>query len=271
MLVVTRGDQSIAHAHVRDLPEYLRPDDCLVLNDTRVLPARLVGYRVATGGRWSGLFLAADPAGHWEVMCKTRGRLRAGERIMLEDRQADDAFPLTLLADLGDGLWAAQPAGLVQPTELLEEVGRVPLPPYIRGGEMEESDVEQYQTVFARQPGRDCRPDRRPALHQRIAGTTCRCGRGHLPRHAARGIGTFRPIAARRIEDHAMHSEWGEIGGHRATDRPAVPRADAWWPWAPPVSECWKRPRATGNCRPGRARPICSFDRRTRFGVSTRC
>ncbi len=92
MLVVTRSDQSITHAHVRDLPDYLRPGDCLVLNDTRVLPARLLGYRVATGGRWAGLFLAADAAGQWEVMCKTRGQLRAGEDIMLEDHRRPTPF-----------------------------------------------------------------------------------------------------------------------------------------------------------------------------------
>ena len=70
-----------------------------MLNDTRVLAARLLGYRTETGGRWSGLFIASDASGHWEVMSKTRGRLRAGETIMVQDRMAKDAFGLTLLAD----------------------------------------------------------------------------------------------------------------------------------------------------------------------------
>ena len=110
LLVVSRGTSSLQHAHVRDLPEYLVPGDCLVLNDTReILAARLQGYRTRTGGRWSGLFVTSDSAGHWEVLGKTRGRLSVGESVMLQDRQAEDAFCLRFVADLGEGLWAVQP------------------------------------------------------------------------------------------------------------------------------------------------------------------
>jgi S-adenosylmethionine:tRNA ribosyltransferase-isomerase len=211
MLIVGRDDQSIAHAHVRDLPEYLRPDDCLVLNDTRVLPARLVGYRIATRGRWSGLFLAANAQGHWEVMCKTRGRLRAGESIMLENRQAQDAFRLTLMADLGDGMWVAQPAIALPTVELLDQVGRVPLPPYIRGGTMDESDVEQYQTVFARRPGAIAAPTAGLHFTTELLGQLVDAGVAICRVTLHVGVGTFRPVTVRRIEDHQMHREWGAI------------------------------------------------------------
>jgi S-adenosylmethionine:tRNA ribosyltransferase-isomerase len=211
MLVVARREQSLTHAHVRDLPGYLHPNDCLVLNDTRVLPARLAGYRVATGGRWSGLFVASNAKGHWEVLCKTRGKLRTGEAVMLQDRRAEDAFRLTLLADLGEGLWAARPEHAGPPVEVLEVVGRVPLPPYIRGGAMDTEDIARYQTVFARQPGAIAAPT--AGLHFTnelltrlvdVGVSICR-----VTLHV--GVGTFRPIATEQIEDHRMHREWGEI------------------------------------------------------------
>ncbi len=211
LLVVSRRDQTLSHAHVRDLGDYLSPDDCLVLNDTRVLAARLLGYRTGTGGRWSGLFVSSDASGNWEVLSKTRGRLRVGETIMLQDRMAEDAFGLTLLAELGQGLWAVRPDDRGAPVDVLQRVGRIPLPPYIRGGEMEESDIEQYQTVFALQPGAIAAPTAglhftQPLLTQliRLGIDICR-----VTLHV--GIGTFRPITVDQLEAHEMHWEWGEI------------------------------------------------------------
>src|SRR5688572_16746589 len=81
LMVVRRDDESISHAYVRDLPEMLPRGDCLVFNDTKVIPARLVGRRQRTGARWSGLFLAADEHGVWQVLSKTRGKLEPGEAI----------------------------------------------------------------------------------------------------------------------------------------------------------------------------------------------
>lgn len=211
LLVVSRSEQSVTHAHVRDIGHYLRPGDCLVLNDTRVLPARLLGYRTSTGGRWSGLFVTSDPAGNWEVMGKTRGRLRAGETVMLQDRMARDAFPLTLLADLGNSLWAARPEREGPLTELLEDVGRVPLPPYIRGGEMEETDRQHYQTVYAQRPGAIAAPTAGLHFTDELLDQLVRegveiCG---LTLHV--GMGTFRPIKVERVEEHQMHAEWCEL------------------------------------------------------------
>ncbi len=211
LMIVSRQDQSLTHTYVRDLPEHLSAGDTLVLNDTRVLAARLQGYRTGTGGRWSGLFVTSDAAGHWEVLSKTRGKLREGERVMLQDRSAHDALCLKFLADLGEGLWVVQPDEQGSPVDVLQRVGRVPLPPYIRGGEMEEADIEQYQTVFARRAGAIAAPT--AGLHftndllARLTDAGIQLCRITL--HV--GIGTFRPIAVERLEAHTMHSEWGEI------------------------------------------------------------
>ena len=83
MMVVNRATQKIEHRHCYDIVEYLRPEDALVLNNTKVLPARLIGARAMTGGRWEGLFLQYDSRGFWEIMSKTRGYLRPGEKIEL--------------------------------------------------------------------------------------------------------------------------------------------------------------------------------------------
>src|SRR5437764_4609391 len=84
LLIVRRADQSLEHRSFCDLPELLDPGDLLVLNDTRVVPARLLGRRERTGGKWEGLFLRAAPDGIWELLCQTRGRLHEGETILVE-------------------------------------------------------------------------------------------------------------------------------------------------------------------------------------------
>jgi len=211
LLVVDRAGDFFMHKHVRDLPEILLPTDCLVLNDTRVIPARLVGFRTKTGGRWEGLFLESSPEGLWRVMGKTRGKLVPGETITLLDCQGNEAIRLHLGSKDPNGVWIVRPESDEEPFALLERVGRVPLPPYIRKGEMVESDRKHYQTIFARSPGAVAAPT--AGLHftehllrrlERRGITLCR-----LTLHV--GPGTFRPIETDRLADHSMHSEWGEL------------------------------------------------------------
>jgi S-adenosylmethionine:tRNA ribosyltransferase-isomerase len=211
LLVVRRADESLEHGHVRDLPQWLQPGDALVLNDTRVIPARLIGYRTNTGGRWSGLFLSADHAGNWQVMSKTRGKLAPGETITLQDRQRRDMCRLMLLSEMGEGLWAARPDSQEPALDLLDRIGRVPLPPYIRDGEMIESDRENYQTVFAEKAGAVAAPTAglhftEPLLHQLQAASIEIC---RITLHV--GLGTFRPVAAENLRDHKMHTEWASV------------------------------------------------------------
>ena len=212
LLVVDRKRKSLDHMHIRDLADVLRGGDCLVLNDTRVVPARLVGYRTATGGHWEGLFLEADPDGLWRVMCKTRGKLVPGETITLVNARGEDDVRLHLGTSLPDGLWAVRPETGEETFSLLERVGRVPLPPYIRKGEMVQSDRERYQTVYACKPGAVAAPTAGLHFTEPLLGRIetqgveiCR-----LTLHV--GPGTFRPITGPSLAEHRMESEWGQIG-----------------------------------------------------------
>jgi len=211
LMLVDRQRQTIDHFHVRDLPELLTSRDALVLNDTRVVPARLEGIRTATGGRWTGLFLRHSVQGLWEVLSKTRGKLQPGESVTLLDRTGEPTVCLYMATSLGAGRWAARPDRDQPAFELLEQVGRVPLPPYIRGGEMVADDAENYQTVYAEKPGAVAAPTAglhfTPGLLERISRQGVAIQR--LTLHV--GIGTFRPIAVDRLADHAMHAEWGCI------------------------------------------------------------
>src|SRR5437016_6861566 len=134
LMVVRRESGEIEHRHVRDLPEVLRPSDCLVFNDTKVIPARLVGRRDRTGARWTGLFLSADEHGVWQILSKTRGKLEPGEAIVVLSWDVRQTITLRLLTKLEGGMWAVRPEPMGDAFEILSRVGRVPLPPYIRDG-----------------------------------------------------------------------------------------------------------------------------------------
>ncbi len=210
-MIVDRLTREIDHAYIRDLPELLIKGDQLVLNNSRVIPAALVGFRTQTGGKWHGLFLEADEVGNWRVIGRTRGQLSVGETITLVDRDARPSTRLKLLARLEGGQWAVRPISDEPYLSLLDRVGRVPLPHYIRDGNMVSDDVLRYQTVFADAPGSVAAPT--AGLHFTNELLRQLEQRGvNLHRVTLHvGLGTFRPIAAERIEDHQMHSERGEI------------------------------------------------------------
>ncbi len=211
LMVVDRLRKTIAHHYVRDLPSILRAGDCLAVNDTRVLPARLVGYRRETRGRWEGLFLATESSGAWQLLCKARGRLMAGETIQLLDRQAREDAQLRLVAKSEEGLWLARPSDDEPAEKLLERIGRVPLPKYIRHGEMVDSDRLRYQTVYAKHPGSAAAPTAglhfTPELIEALVAGGIDFAR--LTLHV--GLDTFRPIKAQQLAEHKMHSEHGRI------------------------------------------------------------
>ena len=211
LMVVNRQASSIEHSYVRDLPEYLRPHDVLVFNDTRVIPARLVGRRERTGARWTGLYLESDSDGVWKILSKTRGKLEPGEAISVVSWDVRQSVRLRLLSKLDGGMWAVRPEPFAPALEILERVGRVPLPPYIREGEMIESDTANYQTVFARERGAVAAPTAglhfTPQLLARLKESGVE--QEFVTLHV--GIGTFRPITAERIGEHVMHAEWCSI------------------------------------------------------------
>lgn len=206
LMVLRRDSGRLEHHRFLDLPDLLSPGDAVVRNNTRVLAARLVGCRVSTGGRWEGLFLRGRPDGAWELLSRTRGRLTVGERV-----RTDTGLILHLIEKEALGRWLARPEPPGEPDELLAVHGRVPLPPYIRGGRDEPGDRQRYQTLFAEPPGSVAAPT--AGLHftaevferLRRRGVSWRDITLHV------GLGTFRPIATATIEEHTLHQEWAEV------------------------------------------------------------
>jgi S-adenosylmethionine:tRNA ribosyltransferase-isomerase len=218
LMVVDRRRQEIEHHHVRDLPNLLAAGDRLVLNDTKVIPARLVGQRAATLGRWQGLFLESTRDGLWRILCKTRGRLSPGETIRLFDREGRPGAELRLVEQLPGGEWLVKPASEEPANAVLERLGRVPLPPYIRGGNMVDADVANYQTVYARNPGAVAAPTAGLHLTKELLGSLADHGIGATAVTLHVGLGTFRPIETERLESHQMHSEWGQVTATAAAE-----------------------------------------------------
>ncbi len=201
----TRSDE---HAHVADLPRFLRAGDLLVLNDTRVLPWRLRGRR-ATGGAVECLLVRLDGE-VGEAFVKPSKKLQVGDRVPMED----GAITLVLRASLGQGRWTvalAAASGTV--AAALERCGRAPLPPYIPrdGAEDVAYDRARYQTVFAREPGAIAAPT--AGLHfttellQRVQAMGVEIA--YVTLHV--GEGTFAPLRTEVVEQHVMHAERYEL------------------------------------------------------------
>ena len=222
LMVVDRAADTISHHHVRDIAQFFRPEDCLVLNNTKVIPARLIGRRTQTGGNWEGLFLAADEHGLWKIMSKTRGKLTTGERVALQTPEGKIGFSIEMLAKQDDKTWLVKPLAESEqsandkPTPndtlaLLDRVGWVPIPPYIRNGRMVSSDREHYQTVYASKPGAVAAPTAGLHFSPELLAQLQNLGLDLVPLTLHVGAGTFRPIAAANIDEHIMHFEWCEI------------------------------------------------------------
>ncbi len=191
------------HRRMADLPALLRPGDVLVANDSKVIPARLYGRR---GPARVELLLHKPLArGEWEAFARPARRLRAGDEIVI-----GDDFSARLLEHEGEGRvrLAFETRGDFH--ELLRRHGEAPLPPYIRRA-AGESDVEDYQTIYARQDGSVAAPTAglhfTPALLQALKERSV----GFVPLTLHVGAGTFLPVKTERIEEHAMHAEAGEV------------------------------------------------------------
>lgn len=219
LLVLRLGGEVQSHRQFRDLPSLLAPGDLLVLNDTRVLPARVIGRRARTEGKWEGLILGTTAEGAWELLCQTRGRLIVGETLIVDAPDHVGTAPqlrLCLVGKTPAGRWLAQPSEHGTPAELLPLYGRVPLPPYIRKGRAGPGDRDRYQTVYANRTGAVAAPTAGlhftpavfEALRQRGIGWT------FLTLHV--GPGTFQPVRVEDVADHRMESEWGELSSATA-------------------------------------------------------
>ncbi|MDP1797850.1 MAG: tRNA preQ1(34) S-adenosylmethionine ribosyltransferase-isomerase QueA [Planctomycetaceae bacterium] len=206
LMVIDRQAQTISHRQIRDLPEFLRPRDCLVLNNSRVVPAKLQGVRTKTGGKWEGLFLGLTPEKYWKLIGQTRGRLELGETVTLTAGSSE--LRLELLDRGVEGVWIWRPQSENDAWTLLDRFGTVPLPPYIARTEFRAEDRDRYQTTFAQTPGSVAAPTAglhfTPELLER-----CRdrgVDRAEVTLHV--GLGTFRPVNVTDIREHVMHPEW---------------------------------------------------------------
>ena len=205
LLVLDRATGLIAHRRFADLPEYLHSGDLLVVNDSRVLPARLHGIREASGGRVELLLLRETAAQRWLALARPAKRLRRGDRLRFAGGRL--VAVVRELREAGQRVVEFEPAE--RPLrELIEEVGELPLPPYIHE---QPADPERYQTVYARHTGSAAAPTAglhfTPALLDRLRAQGV--GVATVTLHV--GLGTFRPVHAERIEDHVMHAEYGVL------------------------------------------------------------
>jgi S-adenosylmethionine:tRNA ribosyltransferase-isomerase len=218
LFVHERAQDRSHHREVRELGEFLRAGDLLVVNDTRVIPARLFARR-ASGGRVDLLMLEPDGGGDahvWQALLHPARRLRPGERLALEGAPALVHLIGRVSGDEGeDGMaWRLaledEEARALDPLALMAAAGHVPLPPYVERPDGAQ-DVERYQTVYAAAPGAVAAPTAglhfTPELLARLAAQGI--ARASVTLHV--GHGTFRPVQSGRVEDHRMHPERFEL------------------------------------------------------------
>lgn len=205
LMVVHRDSGTVEHRHFYDILEYLRPGDCLVLNNSKVLPARLFGEKEQTGAKVEFLLIKRVEGDVWETMVRPGKRLKPGDTVVFSpDFKAD-------IVDYGkDGTRLAKFRydGIFM--ERLEELGKMPLPPYIER-ESDEEDAERYQTVYCKEEGSVAAPTAGLHFTEELLKQAEEKGVeiAYVTLHV--GIGTFRPVKCENIEDHQMHFEEYEI------------------------------------------------------------
>ena len=209
LLVLHKTDGAIEHRHFFNILDYLHEGDCLVMNDSRVIPARLLGKRVPSGGAVEVLLLTDKGDGIWECLVKPGRKLHEGAEISF----GDGALTATVkeVLETGNRLVQFHYEGIF--LEILERLGKMPLPPYIK---VELQDGERYQTVYSKVNGSAAAPT--AGLHftkellSKIAAKGVKLA--YVTLHV--GLGTFRPVKAEEITEHHMHSEFCMISRETA-------------------------------------------------------
>lgn len=204
LMVLDKETGEISHRIFRDILEELNPGDCLVINDTKVIPARLYGVKEGTGAKIEVLLLKREADDIWEVLVKPGKKCRPGTKISF----GEGKLTATILDVVEDGNRKLQFSyeGIFE--EILDELGQMPLPPYITH---ELKDKNRYQTVYAKYEGSAAAPT--AGLHFtnelldqiRAKGVTIASVTLHV------GLGTFRPVKAEEVQDHHMHSEFYRV------------------------------------------------------------
>ena len=201
LLVLDKESGEITHRHFRDITEYLKPGDCLVINDTKVIPARLFGIKEGTGAKIEVLLLKRRENDIWETLVKPGKKARPGTRLEFGDGLLK--AEVIGVEDEGNRLIQFHYDGIFE--EILDQLGQMPLPPYITH---QLKDKNRYQTVYAKHDGSAAAPT--AGLHftkELLAqiedmGVTI----AHVTLHV--GLGTFRPVKVENVLDHHMHSEF---------------------------------------------------------------
>ena len=203
LLVYSRTDRTIEHRHFYDITDYLRPGDSLVINDTKVIPARLYGVR-SGGGACELLLLKQLGPKRWISLVRPGAKLKPGKTVSIGDGQM--TARIMEEAEGGARVVEFECAGTFE--ETLDRLGEMPLPPYIHE---RLADRDRYQTVYAREDGSAAAPTAglhfTPELLDRIR----QMGVDIIPVLLHVGLGTFRPVKAENVEDHEMHSEYYEV------------------------------------------------------------
>jgi S-adenosylmethionine:tRNA ribosyltransferase-isomerase len=205
LMILHRDGAPLEHRSFRDLPEYVRPEDALVLNETRVIPARLHARKQPGGGRVELLLLQRLEPQVWETLVGGKG-VRPGRKLIVDGGPAAE-----VLEDLGGPRRVLRFAEPLSPQ--LERIGEMPLPPYIHAALQ---SPDEYQTVFARLPGSAAAPTAglhfTPDLLQQVEAAGARLVR--LALHI--GLDTFAPVNEDLVEDHLIHTEWCQLGADAA-------------------------------------------------------
>jgi len=199
LMVLDRTSGSVVHKHFYDIVDYLQPGDCLVMNDSRVLPARLLGRR-PTGGAVEVLLLRDLGDKCWECLCKPGRKMQVGNEVIFGDGEL--TATVEAVQEDGNRIVRFHYEGIF--LEVLERLGKMPLPPYIKA---ELQDQERYQTVYSREVGSAAAPTAglhfTPELLEKIREKGVKTA--FVTLHV--GLGTFRPVKAENILEHHMHSE----------------------------------------------------------------
>ncbi len=211
-MVLHRQTGAVEHRVFADIAKYLNPSDLLVLNNTRVLPARLFGKK-ETGGRvemllipsWNGI------EGEWKALIKGGGKLKRGTQIRFDQGLEGE------VGEVKDGIGKVSFSGQAEVINILQKIGHVPLPPYIKRAD-EPQDRERYQTVFAERDGSIAAPTAGLHFTHNLLQSLKESGVRTTTITLHVGIGTFAPVKARDVENHIMGAEWIEISEETATD-----------------------------------------------------
>lgn len=209
LLVLRRTGGDIIDSRFERLGEFLSPGDCLILNNTKVLPARFFARRV-TGGRIEGLFLAESSPCIWEVMLKGSRKLRAGDILHLKDRNRNDFCRAGLLEKVEQGRCLLKVESDTDALSVLEIIGFPPLPPYIKRDDdpaLAKEDRLRYQTVYARVNGAVAAPTAGLHFTESLIEQLQQQGIdfAYITLHV--GTGTFKPVSTKNLEEHQIHSE----------------------------------------------------------------